>query len=179
MAKITYISAEELRKLHENSNILICDIREHDEFNREHILGAINTPLSIFDNKQIENIENTEKIVIHCLSGNRTKMNETKFANIDKDEILILDGGINAWKKIGGIVNKNTKSPLPIMRQVQIVAGFLILLGIVLGFSISPIFFLLSGFVGAGLMFAGITGFCGMANLLMLLPYNKNCNKCQ
>lgn len=180
MAKITYISAEELKKLHENNNILICDIRENDEFNREHILGAINTPLSTFDNEQIETMgQNMEKIVIHCLSGNRTKMNEAKFATINRDEILILDGGINAWKNIGCIVNKNAKAPLPIMRQVQIVAGFLILLGVILGFSVTPLFFLLSGFVGAGLMFAGITGFCGMANLLMLLPYNKTCSRCK
>ncbi|MBL0811046.1 DUF2892 domain-containing protein, partial [Klebsiella michiganensis] len=63
--------------------------------------------------------------------------------------------------------------PLPLMRQVQIVAGALILLGVALGYAFSSGFFLLSAFVGAGLTFAGITGFCGMARLLALMPWNR------
>lgn len=181
MAKITYISASDLKKLYDDGEVLICDIREHDEFNREHIQGAVNTPLSKFSSQQVEAMcKDIDNVVIHCLSGNRTKMNEAKFAQINLDEVLILDGGISAWKGIGCTVNKNINAPLPIMRQVQIIAGSLILLGVILGFLITPMFFLLSGFVGAGLAFAGLTGFCGMANILMLLPYNKRhaCVKC-
>ena len=59
------------------------------------------------------------------------------------------------------------------MRQVQIVAGSLIVLGVVLGYAVHAGFFLLAGFVGAGLVFAGVTGFCGMAVLLMKMPWNK------
>lgn len=59
------------------------------------------------------------------------------------------------------------------MRQVQIAAGLLILCGVVLGYSVSGGFFLLSGFVGAGLLFAGVTGFCGMARLLRVMPWNR------
>ena len=62
---------------------------------------------------------------------------------------------------------------MEIMRQVQIAAGSLVLLGIVLGFAVAPAFFGLSAFVGAGLTFAGATGFCGMARLLMLAPWNR------
>lgn len=60
------------------------------------------------------------------------------------------------------------------MRQVQIAAGLLILCGVVLGYSVSSGFFLLSGFVGAGLLFAGVTGFCGMARLLKVMPWNRH-----
>ena len=59
------------------------------------------------------------------------------------------------------------------MRQVQIVAGSLVLLGVVLGTTVSPLFLLLSGFVGAGLVFAGLSGWCGMAQLLALAPWNR------
>lgn len=182
MAKITYIKAAQLKELYDNGEVLICDIREHDEFNREHIQGAVNTPLSKFDPEQVELMaQSMDKVVVHCLSGNRTKMNEAKFAQIKRDEVFILDGGISAWKATGCVVNKNEKAPLPIMRQVQMIAGSLIVIGVVLGFLISPGFFLLSGFVGAGLTFAGVTGFCGMANILMLLPYNKKslCKRCE
>ena len=67
----------------------------------------------------------------------------------------------------------NRKAPISIMRQVQIVAGTLVLLGVLLGWLVSPWFFALSAFVGAGLTFAGISGTCAMANLLGFLPYNR------
>jgi rhodanese-related sulfurtransferase len=65
------------------------------------------------------------------------------------------------------------KAPLPIMRQVQIAAGSLVLLGLVLAVLVSPWFMALSAFVGAGLIVAGISGFCGMANLLLHMPWNR------
>lgn len=58
------------------------------------------------------------------------------------------------------------------MRQVQIAAGGLTLLGVILDYTIHGGFFLISGFVGAGLMLAGMTGFCGMARLLEKMPWN-------
>jgi hypothetical protein len=65
-------------------------------------------------------------------------------------------------------------APLPIMRQVQIAAGSLVLLGVVLAVLVSPWFMALSAFVGAGLIVAGVTGFCGMANLLLHMPWNRS-----
>ena len=59
------------------------------------------------------------------------------------------------------------------MRQVQIAAGSLVLLGVLLGFLWRPEFYALSGFIGAGLLFAGITGWCGMAKLLVVMPWNR------
>ena len=77
------------------------------------------------------------------------------------------------WKQAGLITQEDTSQPLPLMRQVQIAAGLLTLCGVVLGFTLSSGFFLLSGFVGAGLLFAGLTGFCGMARLLKVMPWNR------
>jgi hypothetical protein len=59
------------------------------------------------------------------------------------------------------------------MRQVQIEAGSLVLLGIVLGVWVAPAFLGLSAFVGAGLAFAGLSGWCGVARLLALMPWNR------
>ena len=85
----------------------------------------------------------------------------------------MLEGGLEAWKKAGLPTALDTKQPIEIMRQVQITAGSLVLLGVALGFLVAPGFFLLSGFVGAGLTLAGATGFCGMAKLLALMPWNR------
>ncbi|MEH0100947.1 thiosulfate sulfurtransferase YgaP, partial [Escherichia coli] len=79
----------------------------------------------------------------------------------------------DGWKKAGLPVAVNKSQPLPLMRQVQIAAGGLILIGVVLGYTVNSGFFLLSGFVGAGLLFAGISGFCGMARLLDKMPWNQ------
>ena len=58
-------------------------------------------------------------------------------------------------------------------RQVRIVAGFLTLVGAVLGFFVNPYFIGLSAFIGAGLMFAGITDTCGMGMMLAKMPWNR------
>ena len=88
-------------------------------------------------------------------------------------EAYILEGGINAWKAAGLDVVADPSQPLELQRQVQIGAGAMILLGVILGYTVAPGLFLISAFVGAGLMVAGITGFCGLARLLMLMPWNK------
>ena len=63
--------------------------------------------------------------------------------------------------------------PIELQRQVQIAAGSLALLGVILGATVSPLFYALAGLVGAGLTFAGLTGTCGMARLLQLMPWNR------
>ena len=70
-------------------------------------------------------------------------------------------------------VEEDRSQPIEIMRQVQIAAGSLVLLGVILGLTVAPGWFALSGFVGAGLVFAGTTGWCGMAYLLAIMPWNR------
>ena len=89
-------------------------------------------------------------------------------------QTFVVEGGIQGWKQAGLLTVEDKSQPLPLMRQVQIAAGLLILCGVVLGYSVSSGFFLLSGFVGAGLLFAGVTGFCGMARLLKVMPWNRH-----
>ena len=84
-----------------------------------------------------------------------------------------LEGGMLAWQQAGLPVEKRKGAPLPLMRQVQIVAGGLVLAGVLLSVLVAPGWIWLSGFVGAGLMFAGISGFCGMARLLAAMPWNQ------
>jgi rhodanese-related sulfurtransferase len=81
-----------------------------------------------------------------------------------------LEGGLPSWQQAGYPVHRLANAPLPLMRQVQIAAGGLVLLGLGLSQAVAPAWILLSWFVGAGLVFAGITGFCGIAQLLALMP---------
>jgi rhodanese-related sulfurtransferase len=151
---------------------LLIDVREPAEHAGEHIPGAQLIPLSGFDPARVPQ-ERGKKVILHCLSGNRSNQAAQKLAASGRAEIWQLQGGIEAWKAAGYPTQKSARAPLSLQRQVQMVAGSLVLAGTLLGAFVSPWFLILSGFVGAGLTFAGITNTCGMAMLLAKLPYNQ------
>jgi rhodanese-related sulfurtransferase len=150
----------------------LIDIREPDEYARDHIAGALPAPLSAFEAADLT-LKAGQDVVFMCRSGNRTGVNCQRLADRVAGPAYVLDGGLDAWKKAGLPTRVNAKAPLELMRQVQMAAGGLILLGGLLGVTIHPGFWGLSAFVGAGLFVAGATGFCGMARLLLLAPWNR------
>ncbi|MHA0954909.1 rhodanese family protein [Enterobacter ludwigii] len=150
----------------------LIDIRDPDEYAREHIPAARSVPLDTLPGGLETHAGET--VIFHCQSGTRTSSNAARLAQAAAPaQAFIVEGGIQGWKQAGLITQEDTSQPLPLMRQVQIAAGLLTLCGVVLGFTLSSGFFLLSGFVGAGLLFAGLTGFCGMARLLKVMPWNR------
>ena len=167
---IKTISPAEARAAIDASARLI-DIRDADEHARERIPGAINLPLA-----RISDLPSGDgrPVVFHCRSGMRTAANAAQLAAAAGDApAYMLDGGIDAWRGAGYTTVVDRSQPLEIMRQVQITAGALVLFGVLLGLFVAPGFFGLSAFVGAGLVFAGTTGWCGMANLLRMMPWNR------
>ena len=148
----------------------LIDIRGADEYAREHIPGAVNMPLDRIGDLP----RDARPLVFHCKSGMRTSANAAQLSAVAGDApAYILSGGIDAWRSAGQVTVADRSQPLDIMRQVQITAGLLVVAGVLLGLFIAPAFFGLSAFVGAGLMFAGATGWCGMANLLRVMPWNR------
>ena len=148
----------------------LIDIRGADEHAREHIPDAINVPLDRIG----ELPRDGSPVVFHCKSGMRTAANVAQLgAAAGSGPAYVLGGGIDAWRQAGHPTVADRSQPLEIMRQVQITAGSLVLTGVLLGLFVAPGFFGLSAFVGAGLMFAGVTGWCGMANLLRVMPWNR------
>ncbi|MGG5836410.1 rhodanese family protein [Huaxiibacter chinensis] len=151
----------------------LIDIRDADEYAREHIPGAHSVPLDTLPGALQAHAGET--LIFHCQSGARTSNNAARLAQAASPaQAWLLEGGIQGWKQAGLETVEDKAQPLPLMRQVQIAAGLLILAGVVLGYSVSSGFFLLSGFVGAGLLFAGVSGFCGMARLLKVMPWNRH-----
>jgi rhodanese-related sulfurtransferase len=171
-----YISVNDVAKLCHDQSATIVDIREPLEYQREHIEDAINIPI---ENLTKESLGESapECVIFHCLSGHRTRASQAIFEALGIKDPCILEGGIDAWKGAGKPTICNKKIPISIMRQVQIVIGFMVVLGVVLGLTLSPYFALISGFFGLGLLFAGITGTCGLAKLLALFPYNRCSNE--
>jgi rhodanese-related sulfurtransferase len=150
---------------------LLVDIRGLDEFARENISGAKNVPFSEIGDQKLG--ANHSAVIFQCKTGTRTSMNAPALAQTTQCETFILDGGIDAWKAAGLPVNTNHKMPIELMRQMQIAAGSLALLGVVFGFAFNPAFYALSGAIGAGLLFSGISGTCAMVNVLKLMPWNR------
>lgn len=157
-------------------NPLLIDVRENDEYSAEHIEGSIHIPLSSFGQKAGPLLKSLggRPVLLVCRSGKRAGIAAAEAAHLEcESAIEVLPGGMEEWVRQGKPVVRLQKARLPIMRQVQLIAGSLVVAGVALALWVSPNFIFLSGFVGAGLMVAGATGFCGMAELLARMPWNK------
>lgn len=161
------ISPADARALMATGATLI-DIREPDEHRRLRIPGARNVPVA-----KLAPVSGKQAVIYHCKSGMRTAGNAARLSAMSDCPAYLLEGGLDAWAAAGLPVEQDRRAPLEIMRQVQITAGALILAGVLLSLTVSTAFVALSAFVGAGLVMAGTTGWCGMARLLAKMPWNR------
>ena len=168
---IQTITAEQAGRLVRDGAVLI-DIRNADEHARERIPEARLMPVGEIGRAPLPAAAG-KAVIFHCRSGQRTMANADKLRASTACDVYFLEGGLDAWKRAGLPVLTDSKQPLELMRQVQLAAGSLVLLAIALGAMVSGAFYLLGAFVGAGLVFAGATGTCGMARLLQLMPWNR------
>ncbi|NJL54847.1 MAG: rhodanese-like domain-containing protein [Leptolyngbyaceae cyanobacterium RM2_2_4] len=168
------INAPTLKQwLDDPRSVLLIDVREPVEYAIEHIPGAISHPLSKFDPSQIT-LQPEQRLLLYCQSGKRSARAATQLKATGFTDVTQLQCGLSAWKAEAYPLENSPNAPISLFRQVQIVAGLLVLLGTILGVAVSPWGFLLSGFVGAGLVFAGATNTCALGMLLAQLPYNRN-----
>jgi len=172
MTRLTTIDAASLARRMKSGELTLIDIREPDEFAREHIDGAISLPLSRLEAGHLA-LRRATPVVFTCRTGMRTNSNCDRLAGHVGEPAYVLDGGLDGWKKAGLATNADRKAPIDIMRQVQITAGSIVVIGTILAATVNPAFVWLSAFIGAGLVFAGSTGWCGMAKLLAAMPWNR------
>ena len=169
----TGIDPQTLRDLLDRSEAVLIDVREPFEHASERIEPSHLSPLNRFDASDIRARCGERRVVFYCHSGVRSSRAARRFAAGD-EQTFHLAGGILAWKDAGLATVRSAGAPrIEIMRQVQIVAGSLVLAGVLGGTFVTPWLYALSGFVGAGLIFAGISGWCGMAKLLARMPWNQ------
>jgi rhodanese-related sulfurtransferase len=172
MTTLTPIDPKTLRDRLKAGDITLIDIREPDEFAREHIAAAQSVPLSTMEKGRFA-VTPQAAVVFHCKSGMRTNSNCARLAAHVDGEAFMLEGGLDAWKQAGLPIATDAKAPLELNRQVQIVIGTLMLTGVALTLLVEPAFIALPAFLGAGLLFAGVSGWCGMAHLIALAPWNR------
>ena len=152
----------------------LLDVRTPVEFREIHVDFARNVPLDRLDMQALMSERSGsagEPLYVICRSGSRGKQACEKLAAAGLN-VVNVEGGTLAWDAAGLPVVRGKKA-ISLERQVRIVAGFLVLVGAVLAIAVHPYFAGLSAFIGAGLMFAGITDTCGMAMLLAKMPWNQ------
>lgn len=159
------VSVSEARAEVGRGRAVLVDVREDDEVAAAAIPGALHIPLGELSRRSGE-IPKDKQVYFICRSGNRSGL-ACEQASMLLPTAASVEGGIRAWEKEGGAVEVRSRV-IPLMRQVQIAAGSLVLLG----FFVKPAWFLVP-VVGAGLIFAGLSGFCGMAKFLQLMPWNR------
>lgn len=151
----------------------LIDVRTGGEYAALHAEGAVCLPLDQIDTASVKQVAgDRQRVLVLCQSGNRARKACDKLGAIDGCELIVVEGGTTAWMEAGLPVIRG-KGVISIERQVRIAAGFLVALGVALGYWVHPGFLGLSAFVGVGLMFAGITDFCGMGLLIAKMPWNK------
>jgi rhodanese-related sulfurtransferase len=173
---IRTISPRDLEQLRQQgTQIDLIDVRTPAEFGGVHVEFARNIPLDRLDCEAImasRNGSGDQPLYILCRSGSRGKNACEKFVAAGFSNVVNVDGGTLGCVEAGLPVVRG-KEVLPLDRQVRIAAGFLIVLGVVLGWFVNPYFHWLAAACGAGLMHAGITDSCMMGMLFARMPWNQ------
>ncbi|MEB3326700.1 MAG: rhodanese-like domain-containing protein [Synechococcus sp.] len=164
------ISSQDLAQQLAEQRVKVIDVREPMEYAGGHIAGSLNVPLARLSPADLPK----GPLVLVCQSGNRSAQALARLMQQGHPHPMAeLEGGVTAWQRAELPVRRFKNAPMPLMRQVQIAAGSLVLLGLILSQTLAPAWIMLSWFVGAGLLFSGVSGFCGMARLLAVMPWNR------
>jgi rhodanese-related sulfurtransferase len=155
-----------------NSTVDFINVCTPAEYKEKHIKGVRSVPLDTL-HLRVDELNKKKTVYIHCRSGNRGRQAIEKLQSLGvTTELVNVEGGILAWEEAGHETGSHTNR-LPIMRQVFIGAGGLVLGGVLLTHFVGYTFILVPLFVSLGLLVSGFTGWCGMALLLSKMPWNK------
>jgi rhodanese-related sulfurtransferase len=152
--------------------VRVIDVRSPAEFETVHIDGAVNVPLSLLE-------EHTDRVakaldgptLLVCQSGVRATQAHQRLAGAGVEQAQVLDGGIAAYTAAGADVVRG-KQRWALERQVRLVAGTLVSIGLLAGLR-APKARLLTAGIGAGLTISALTDTCTMGRILSMLPYNQ------
>jgi rhodanese-related sulfurtransferase len=171
------ISPKELHERQQRGETLhLLDVRTPAEHAEVHVPGVHLVPLDRLDAEQMARTTGFAKdtpLYVLCRSGSRARQAAEKLERAGFSACHVVEGGTVGWAEAGLPVNRGRSKVISLERQVRIAAGLLVLTGVLLAWFVHPAFVWLSGFVGAGLTFAGITDWCGMGMLIARMPWNQ------
>ncbi|MEQ1933413.1 MAG: rhodanese-like domain-containing protein [Fimbriimonadaceae bacterium] len=166
------ISPSDLRsKLDSGSRFQLIDVRSPQEFAAGHLPCAVNVPMEQVESRTAD-LNSIDPIVLVCQSGTRASITCAALQS-KRHDLVVLTGGTSAWQEAGLPLVGSSRTKLPLIRQVHLVAGMMVVIGAVLALTVNLAWLYLCAFVGAGLTIAGATGFCGMGIILGAMPWNR------
>jgi rhodanese-related sulfurtransferase len=165
--------------LRSGRRLTLIDVRTPAEFGEVHVDVAHNMPLDRLDPQQVAALAGDGPVYFVCKSGNRSQKACEKLLAAGVKDVVSVEGGTTACEAAGLPVVRGRKV-MSLERQVRIAAGSLVAIGAALAaFGPDPLWkdigAGLAGFVGCGLVFAGVTDTCGMAMLIARMPWNQSC----
>jgi rhodanese-related sulfurtransferase len=163
---------EAQKKASADPKVRFLDVRSPLEYSEVHIKDSINVPIDMLASKIKELSQQDQSYIVLCRTGSRSPVAADMLLQSGIGSVKVMEGGITAWQKARLDVIKG-ESVMSLERQVRLIAGILMLAGIILAWLTHPAFILISAWVAFGLIFAGLTNNCLMSMLLMKLPYNK------
>lgn len=176
MTRIKTIRPDELRAdVEVGKPLKLIDVRTPAEFAGIHARDAESVPLDRLDVAAVKARADVQRepIYVICQSGGRSADAARRLTEAGIEQVFSIDGGTRAWEAAGLPVVRGASRVIPMERQVRIAAGTLVLIGVLAAWLINPWFILVSAFIGAGLIFSGVTDSCGMAAVLSRMPWNR------
>jgi rhodanese-related sulfurtransferase len=168
------ISVHELKKVLDGElDQVVLDVRTPVEYRSSSISSVKNIPLNDLSEEVLSDfVSKNEKVYLLCQSGARSQKAFQTLESLGYSDLVFVDGGMSAWNDAGYSVIEG-KGAMSIERQVRVAAGSLVVLGVILSLLCHIYFIGISAFVGAGLIFAGVTDTCGMGLMLARMPWNR------
>jgi rhodanese-related sulfurtransferase len=181
----TQVSTINPRQLHEvkrrGQYAPVLDVRSVAEYRAGHIPGAQLIPIDLLSAEAVAqtfkrpSLGREETLYITCHAGPRAQQAAERLQGAGYRNVTLIEGGTQRWEQLGLPVERCGRA-LSLERQVQIAIGSLLVIKVLLGFSVHELFFALTAFIGAGLIVAGATRWCGMAKLIARMPWNRSDN---
>lgn len=167
------ITPQDVRKLQHSEDALLLDVRTPAEIRQSELEACTCVPHEkVSSCPDLDQLPRDREIIIICASGKRATMAAEALEGKGFTHLSVMEGGVNQWKS-EGLPVKEGKGVMSLERQVRIAAGALVASGAALAWFVNPTWVILPGFVGCGLVFAGITDTCGMGMMIAKMPWNK------
>jgi len=181
-AKMSIQPLELQRRLAAGGPAQLLDVRTPGEFATAHVPGAKLIPLGDLDPGAFRRQRGSEEVPVYvlCQSGGRARKAIEKLEQAGVQGCVLVEGGTQGWIDAGLPTERAQSSALPLMRQVQIIVGLVSAVGAALALAVNPLFAIIPLVMGCGLLFAGLTGICGLAVVLAKMPWNRaqSCGAC-
>ena len=160
------------------TDMCILDVRTAAEVKAAGLPDCLHIPLHELTTERlkeeiIKSGKNGSHVYLLCQAGRRAEMAADQLKGTLDAELYVIEGGMNAVKQSNIQLQETWPKVIPLERQVRIVAGLLVIIGVVLGTWVSPVFYGVSAFVGAGLTFSGLTDICPMGMMIAKMPWNR------